>query len=191
MLNDLHIGGFKEATKSHNVTEDIHEHDHDHDHDHDHPHPHHHDHPEHDHHHHEDHNGHSTRDHRSISKVSNAMHNHIGYHHKHDIENEDLIDNIAQSPVDCMHVDFYWNQLKQNSRSGYITENDIRYLSPIFIQQILSNACEKTEMFKDYLVPNQSNQSKIIDHRVHHHRSSSRMLIHKVSAFEGKLIQFG
>ena len=93
-----------------------------------------------------------TRGYRSISTsipiASN--HNHIGHHHKHSRRRYNR--RLPTKSSSCLDYQYYLNRQGINANdidtdgtSKGLTEDDLRQLSPIFIQQILSGACEQLE----------------------------------------------
>src|SRR5699024_1262924 len=83
--------------------------------------------------------------HRSISSTTpfaNSAttapnHNHIGHSHQHH--------HHPRSSA-CLDYRYYLNRQGTSSHNKQVlTEDDLRELSPIFIQQILSGACEQLE----------------------------------------------
>ena len=93
-----------------------------------------------------------TRGYRSISTsipiASN--HNHIDHHHKHSRRRYNR--RLPNKSSSCLDYQYYLNRQGINANdidtdgtSKGLTEDDLRQLSPIFIQQILSGACEQLE----------------------------------------------
>ena len=116
----------------------------------------------------------TSREHRSVSSDSNKInyinhnshkHQHSKHHHMHYSQNPNHHKNYPKSSA-CLDYSYYLNRLEgrsgdeKNSKNFGVTENDIRELSPIFIQQILSGACEKLESHDSIILSSELNSSK-------------------------------
>lgn len=121
---------------------------------------------------------------RAYRSVEARQHNHVGHRHSH--QSNDLTgheeyllksphstdDPQPSTPSDCLDYQFYLNQVKTDKNGkSYLNKRDLRKMAPIFVQQILSGACEQVEKPTKRSKPNHV-RSDGHDHE-HHHRASS------------------